>query len=279
MATTLTTTQAAPYTSSPARRIVIAGVLSGVTIFLGYTRLGFIPVPTPAANATIMHVPAIIGGILEGWGVGAVIGTIFGIFSFFEATTPLFKDPLVAILPRVFIGITPFFVYQGLRRVNRSAGFGIAAVILVLVGLFTFDMLRFVPQNLVFDFGGDPSSPWIHLTGATALLVYQVTGALLVLLGIVAAGTFAYFAQRNQMELLAIGAAAVIGTLTNTVLVLGMAVLSPLSPGGKGWMTPEVALGVGITHGIPEMIVAVIVTVAVVSAWKGLETGAGKSSV
>ncbi len=279
MATTTASTRPAAYPSSPARRIVIAGVLSGVTIFLGYTRLGFIPVPTPAANATIMHVPAIMGSILEGWGVGAVIGTIFGLFSFLQATTPLFKDPLVAILPRIFIGITPFFVYQGLRRVNRSAGFAIAAAILLLVGLFTYDMLRFVPQNLVFDMGGDPASPWIHLTGQTALLVYQITGALLVLLGIAAAGTFAYFAQHNQMELLAIGAAAVVGTLTNTVLVLGMAVISPLSPGGKGWMSPEAALGVGITHGIPEIIVAVIVTVAVVSAWKGIEIGAGKSSL
>ena len=53
-----------PRTSSPARRVVVAGVLSGVAIFLGYTRLGFIPVPSPAGNATIMHIPAIIGGVI-----------------------------------------------------------------------------------------------------------------------------------------------------------------------------------------------------------------------
>jgi uncharacterized membrane protein len=268
-----------PYTSSPARRIVVAGALGAVAIFLGTTRLGFIPVPTPAANATIMHVPAIIGGILEGWGVGAVVGAIFGLFSFVDATIPLFRDPLVAILPRIFIGITPYFVYQGLRRVNRSVGFAIAAAILVLVGIFARDALNFAPKNLVFDFGGDPTSPWIHLTGQTAFIIYQVLGALIVLLGIIGAGVFAYFALRGQMELLAIGAAAVAGTLTNTVLVLTMAVISPLSPGGKGWMTPQVALGVGITQGIPEIIVAVIITVAVVSAWKGLATGPGKSSV
>ncbi|HEX7586927.1 MAG TPA: ECF transporter S component, partial [Anaerolineae bacterium] len=53
------------------RSIVVAGVLGAIAILLGYTRLGFIPVPTPAGNATIMHIPAIIGGILEGWPVGA----------------------------------------------------------------------------------------------------------------------------------------------------------------------------------------------------------------
>lgn len=250
------------------RRIVVTGMLGAIAILLGYTRLGFIPVPTPAGNATIMHIPAIIGGILEGWPVGAAIGTIFGVFSFLQSTTPIFKDPLVSILPRIFIGITPYFVYQGMRRVNRVVGFTIAAVILILVGIFTHDMLTFVPKDLVFDFGGDPNSPWIHLTGQTALLVYQILGGLLMVLGFGIAVTFAYFVQRNQMELLAIGTAAVIGTLTNTVLVLTMIVV-------RGYLTADVALGIGITQGIPEIIVAVLVTVAVVGAWKRIESGEG----
>jgi uncharacterized membrane protein len=248
------------------RRIVVTGVLGAIAMLLGYTRLGFIPVPTPAGNATIMHIPAIIGGILEGWPVGAAIGTIFGVFSFLQSTTPIFKDPLVAILPRIFIGITPYFVYQGLRRVNRPVGFAIAGAILILVGIFAYDMLTFVAKDLVFDFGGDPTSPWIHLTGQTALLIYQILGVLLVALGLGISVTFAYFVQRNQMELLAIGTAAIVGTLTNTVLVLTMIVV-------RGYLTADVALGIGITQGIPEIIVAVIVTVAVVATWKGIETG------
>ena len=253
------------------RRIVITGLLGAIAILLGFTRLGFIPVPTPAGNATIMHIPAIIGGILEGWPVGAAIGTIFGIFSFLQSTTPIFKDPLVAILPRIFIGITPFFVYQGLRRVNRTTGFAIAAVILVLVGIFAYNIVTFVPKDLVFDFGGDPAAPWIHLTGQTALVVYQILGVLLIVLGFGLAAMLFYFVQRNQMELLAIGTAAVVGTLTNTVLVLSMIVI-------RGYLTADVALGIGITQGIPEIIVAVIVTVAVVSAWKGIEAGGGRGA-
>ena len=173
------------------RRIVIAGVLSAIAILLGATRLGFIPVPTAAGNATIMHVPAIIGGIMEGWVVGGIIGFIFGIFSFLQATIPLFKDPLVAIFPRIFIGITAYFTYVGLKRFNEYV----------------------------------------------ALIV-----------------------------------AAAVGTLTNTVLVLTMAVV-------RGYMAPGVALGIGITHGIPEIIVACILVVAVVAAWKRVETGRGRSKV
>lgn len=173
------------------RKIVIAGVLAAVAILLGVTRLGFIPVPTAAGNATIMHVPAIIGGIMEGWLVGGIIGTIFGLFSFLQATTPLFKDPLVAIFPRIFIGITTYFAYVGLKKVN---------------------------------------------------------------------------------EYLALIVAAAVGTLTNTILVLGMAVI-------RGYMAAGVAWTVGVTHGLPEVVVAAIITVAVVVAWKRIETGRGEAKM
>ena len=49
------------------RQIVIAGIIGGIALFLGATRIGFIPVPIPLiGNATIMHIPAIIRGALEG---------------------------------------------------------------------------------------------------------------------------------------------------------------------------------------------------------------------
>lgn len=112
-----------------ARKIVIAGVLSGIAILLGITRLGFIPVPTAAGAATIMHIPVIIGAILEGWGVGAVIGLIFGVSAFIDSSTPLFKDPIVSILPRIFIGIASYFVYAGLKNVNRYLAIGVAGVV------------------------------------------------------------------------------------------------------------------------------------------------------
>ena len=107
------------------RQIVIAGILGGIAIFLGYTRLGFIPVPNLAGNATIMHVPAILGGALEGPVVGTIVGCIFGIFSFIQAEVPFFRDPLVSILPRLFIGVVAWAVFAALR--NRSLDVASAA--------------------------------------------------------------------------------------------------------------------------------------------------------
>jgi uncharacterized membrane protein len=97
------------------RQIVVAGILGGIAIFLGATQLGFIPVPNLSGNATIMHVPAILGGALEGPVVGVIAGGIFGIFSFVQAEVPFFRDPLVSILPRLFIGVVAWIVFVSLR--------------------------------------------------------------------------------------------------------------------------------------------------------------------
>jgi len=107
------------------RRIVIAGVLGGIAVFLGATRLGFIPVPNLAGAATIMHIPAIIGGALEGPLVGLLVGLIFGVFSWLDPLAPPLANPLVSILPRLPIGIVAWAVFVALR--GRSIDFAAAA--------------------------------------------------------------------------------------------------------------------------------------------------------
>ena len=115
------------------RKIVIAGILGAIAILLAVTRLGFIPVPNLSGNATILHVPAIIGGVLEGPVVGLLVGGIFGVFSFIQAEVPAFKDPLVSVLPRLLIGIVAWAVFAGLRPVNLY----LAAVVAGVLGTLT----------------------------------------------------------------------------------------------------------------------------------------------
>jgi uncharacterized membrane protein len=113
--------------SSKIRKVVIAGVLGAVSAVLGAT-VGFTPVPTPAGAVTFMHIPAILGGIMEGPLVGAFVGLIFGIFSIISPAVPV-KDPLVVVLPRLFIGITAWAVYVGLRRINEVVALVVASVV------------------------------------------------------------------------------------------------------------------------------------------------------
>jgi uncharacterized membrane protein len=116
-ATTLTT-----------RRIVISGILGAIAIVLGVTRLGFIPVPNTTGNATIMHIPAIIGAVLEGPLVGLIAGGIFGVFSLLQDTTGLFANPLVSVVPRLAIGPVAWLVYRSLAGRNLDLAAAAAGV-------------------------------------------------------------------------------------------------------------------------------------------------------
>jgi len=162
------------------RKIVISGILGAISILLGVTRLGFIPVPTPAGHATIMHIPAILGGVLEGPVVGLITGAIFGIFSWLQPGAPFFADPLVSVFPRLFIGVVAYLVYAATKKIN-------SVLALILAGAF--------------------------------------------------------------------------GSATNTILVLGMATW-------RDYLPAEVSVSIGILHGLPELIVAAILTVVLV---KGIQ--------
>jgi uncharacterized membrane protein len=120
-------------------RIIVAGVLAAITIILGIVpNIGFIPLPNATGSATIEHIPTIVGGVVAGPIVGIISGLIFGVVSFFRSTTPFFKDPIVAILPRLFIGLVSWAVFAALVRINRDlaaavAGFAGAATNTILV--------------------------------------------------------------------------------------------------------------------------------------------------
>ncbi|WP_164968276.1 ECF transporter S component [Clostridium tetani] len=122
------------------KQIAIIGMLSAISILLGVTRIGFIPIPP--VNATIMHVPVIIGAILEGPVVGASIGFIFGIFSVINAITnptPLsfvFMNPIVSVLPRILIGIISYYCYKLAFVKFSSFKIALGAVVGSLINTF-----------------------------------------------------------------------------------------------------------------------------------------------
>lgn len=126
------------------RRLVIIGVLSGISMMLSMTPLGFIPIGP--VNATIMHIPVIIGAVLEGPIVGFAIGLIFGLTSLIRAftmptvTSFLMMNPIVSILPRVIMGVASFYIFAGVYKITNkkklSAMFtGIAGSLINTIGV------------------------------------------------------------------------------------------------------------------------------------------------
>lgn len=220
------------------RRVIIAGLLLAITLLLIYTRIGLIPVPTPAGNATIAQIPAIIGGILEGPLVGLIVSLGFGFASFTNATTPMFKDPLVAVVPRLFIGVVAAYVYIALRRANRTT----LNIMLGVLGL----MLLFGAREVYL------SIPWLGIVAAVVAVAATI-------------GLYVWM-RRTELPVISLALTGAIGALTNTVLVLSIATWRQYIPSGAAW-------GIGVTHGLPEMIVSALVVVGVVTALRYTRLG------
>ena len=121
--------------SSKTRRLVLIGALGGISIFLGISGLGLIRLPI--FSLTIMHVPVIIGALLEGPIVGIAVGLIFGLFSMYQNITApgltsfIFWNPIVALIPRMLIGIVAYYSFKLLKSKIKSTGVcaGIAAIL------------------------------------------------------------------------------------------------------------------------------------------------------
>ena len=101
---------------------------------LGYIPLGVI-------RATTIHLPVIVGSVILGPKKGAVLGGMFGLTSLINNTitptvTSFVFSPILAMemmglkgalmsfvicfIPRILIGIVPYYVYGGIRKVMKK---------------------------------------------------------------------------------------------------------------------------------------------------------------
>ncbi|MDO5037419.1 MAG: ECF transporter S component [Tissierellia bacterium] len=241
------------------RTLVMVAMLGAITVVLGMTPLGFVPIGP--LNATTMHIPVIIGAILEGPLVGALVGLIFGLSSLFNAITRptvisfVFYNPLISIAPRVLIGLIAYFIYRGLRDVEgkKLKILGSLAWILILVFLGVGLVKSAQAQDLGLAFGVN------------------------VLLFLISCGLFyGTLKLKNGSE--AIMISAFLTTLAHSIMVLGGIYLFY----AQGYMEAvglpvETAratiLGVVGTSGVPEGIIAAVISSAVVLAARKSQPG------
>lgn len=183
-----------------------------IEIILVVTPLGYIPIGP--LNATTMHIPVIIAGIILGKKAGAELGFVFGLTSMIRAT----------IQP----GITSFC-------------FSPFVTIGTISGNYKSLLIAFVPRILL---------------GYLAGLIFEIM-------------------KNKGYENSGVLAGALVGALTNTVLVLsgiyvffGNAYASSLNVAYSGLI--GLLLGVVTTNGILEAILAAVVSLAVYKAMKPL---------
>ena len=122
------------------RKMAVISVLSAVSImlsmipFVGYIPLGFVDI-------TIMHVPVIIGAVVEGPLVGAAVGLIFGFTSLIKAFTQptltsfCFMNPVISVLPRILIGVMAYYAYTLAYKLSKKVY--VSGFIAGVIGSFT----------------------------------------------------------------------------------------------------------------------------------------------
>ncbi|WP_461213412.1 ECF transporter S component [Lacticaseibacillus sp. GG6-2] len=113
---------------SSAYTISILGILGALIIMQAYIpMIGYIRIfPAWPAISTI-HLTVILGGVLLGVRGGAGLGALWGVISlikaYTDATDPvtilLFRNPLIAILPRIMVGIVAALIFNHIAKSHQ----------------------------------------------------------------------------------------------------------------------------------------------------------------
>jgi len=170
-------------------KLTFSGVMLSLTIvFVALTAL-----PTMSASmALLIFIPTIVTSIIQGPKSGAIIGFFAGTVTLLRAllapASPLdylFINPLVAILPRIFIGIVPYYVYVGFKKIFKSesaslllAGISGALVNtgLVILALYLVYYEKIVTISTEFGIGDTFAAFAIFLVTTSCLIESSVAG-------------------------------------------------------------------------------------------------------
>ena len=147
------------------KNFTLTTMFLAIMILLAVTPLGFIPIGP--INATTMHIPVIVASIILGPRLGAFLGGTFGLISLIRSTfipTPLsfvfspfipvigtdqgsWKALIIALIPRILIGVVPYFVYKGIQRLTKNKVSPLSLFLAGIAGSLTNTILV---MNLIY---------------------------------------------------------------------------------------------------------------------------------
>jgi uncharacterized membrane protein len=114
------------------RKIVLGAFFVAIALFLGISKIGFIPLPLPIGAAQFFHIPIILAGIFVGPEIGLLCGIVFG---FFAILTYGSQFPWFVLFPaRPFIGLISFYIFFGMLRFKNIL---LASVLAAICGSLT----------------------------------------------------------------------------------------------------------------------------------------------
>ena len=257
---------------SKSYELVLTALFTAIIIVMAFTPLGYIPLVV--INATIIHIPVILGAIFCGPKKGAFLGFVFGLTSFIKNTimptsmsafvfspilassfvgpSGIVKSTIICFVPRILVGIVPYFVYKGIVKLvsgeREKAGkvvcnLVISVLLLVAVHAFIGKGIEMKNANII---------GWI--AGAVVAVVFFVVAQV----GI----------KAKEGAFLGYLYAGVSGALVNTLLVMPMIYIFYKEDYAKALKVSAnavtgVILGVISFNGIIEAVVAAILVAAI----------------
>ncbi len=251
--------------------LVLTALFTAIIVIMAFTPLGYIPLVV--INATIIHIPVILGALFLGPKKGAFLGFVFGLTSFinntFKAATAsafvfspvlaynvvgvsgIFKSLYICFVPRILVGVVPYFIYLLIRRALKGDGQTGKIVVNLLASLILFISVRAFLIRLLPDTFSAIVCTIIGIAAGSALMaVLTVSG------------------NKKESANIALAYAGLAGAFTNTLFVMsGIFILYKeayaQAVGVAGEAVLDVIMGVVTFNGIVEAVVAAIIVAGV----------------
>ena len=251
--------------------LVLTALFTAIIVIMAFTPLGYIPLVV--INATIIHIPVILGALFLGPKKGAFLGFVFGLTSFinntFKAATAsafvfspvlaynvvgvsgIFKSLYICFVPRILVGVVPYFIYILIRKALKSEQKAGRIVVNVLASLILFISVRAFLIHL--------------LPEALSAAVCTVIG---LAAGVVLMAVLTVSGSKKGSANIALAYAGLSGAFTNTLFVMsGIFILYKdayaQAVGVAGEAVLDVIMGVVTFNGIVEAVVAAIIVAGV----------------
>ena len=182
---------------------VTTAAMAAIVFVLGLTPLGIIPLGF--MNVTILHIPVVIGTLTLGLKPGLVLGMCFGLASTLRAfgiPTPasalvsnlMASQPLyviiMSILPRICVPVTTYFMYKLVSCVPLGNGekktvsavadslIFIIAFPVLLIALYALNVIKFWMVLVLFALFALFELVYASKTDNSSLIISSVTGSL-----------------------------------------------------------------------------------------------------
>ena len=251
--------------------LVLTALFTAIIVIMAFTPLGYIPLVV--INATIIHIPVILGALFLGPKKGAFLGFVFGLTSFinntFKAATAsafvfspvlaynidgvagVFKSLYICFVPRILVGVVPYFIYMLIRRVVKGEQKTGKIVVDMLASLILFISVRAFLIRLFPE----------ALSAVVCTLIGLVAGLVLM-------AVLTFTSSNKGSANIALAYAGLAGAFTNTLLVMsGIYILykdayaQAVDVAGEAVI--DVIMGVVTFNGVVEAVVAAIIAAGV----------------